>query len=164
MELKKIIIIILTIISIIFLAVLDYLDITQFFDYSIHLDSTIANIITFMSILIGFISSIYVMIHQSQDSLVLKLLKENSLLSSFNYSFRSLMYVGFIDIISFISLNFFADSFKILKIILYITIPITIYFFLSAANFIITICKMVSAEEQLRRLDDKITKDDIIRR
>lgn len=163
MEINKSIIKIVTILSFIFVFIMDYINITQFINYGAHIDNTISNIITFISILIGFISTIYVMMQQFQDSYVLKLLRDRELSDMFNNSFRSLMYVGFIDVIILIFMNFFADNITIFKIISYFSCPLTTYFLLSSNNLITTICKMITSEEKLKKLDKKIEKDDIIK-
>ena len=54
--------IILPIISLLVIGILDYFDITQYIDCLSHVDEAISNTVTFISILIGFISCIYVMI------------------------------------------------------------------------------------------------------
>lgn len=163
MEINKKLIKIITAVSLILVFIMDFINITQFINYSAHIDNTIANIITFISILIGFISTIYVMMQQSQDSYVLRLLREKNLSDTFNNSFRALMYVGFIDVIILILMNFFADSITIFKIIAYFACPLTTYFLLSSNNLITTICKMISSEEKLKKLDKKVEKSDIIK-
>ncbi len=72
MEINKVLIGIITIISFIIVIFLDIINISQYFDYTANIDNTISNVITFVSILIGFISTIYVMIQQSENSYVLK--------------------------------------------------------------------------------------------
>ena len=115
MELNKQILKFITTLSFLFVLVMDYINITQYVKYVSHIDNTISNIITFISILIGFISAIYVMILQTQDSYVLKLLNDSDLINIFNKSFKSLMIIGFIDIILLILINFLADNIKIIK-------------------------------------------------
>lgn len=161
MEINKKVIFVITSLSIILLIVMDLINITKFIDYTSNIDSTISNIITFISILIGFVSTIYVMIQQAKDSYVLNLLRKNELLELFNNSFRSLMYTGFFTVISLIFMNFFARNITIFKIISYFSCPLTTYFLLSTNNFIVTICKMISAEEKLKKSDRKIEKEDL---
>lgn len=161
MEITKKIIVPVTILSFAFVIFMDYINITQYVNYNSHIDSVIANIITFISILIGFISAIYVMVLQSQNSYVLELIRKQNLIDSFNKSFKTLMYVGFITVIILITMNIFADNIIILKPITYIACPLTTYFIFSSNTIIITICKMISAEEQLKKLDRKIEKKDI---
>lgn len=161
MEINKKILIFITILSFLFVLVMDFINVTQYINYSSHIDNTISNIITFISILIGFISAIYVMILQTQDSYVLKLLKHLNLTNTFNYSFKSLMYIGFVDVILLILLNFLADIITFVKLITYIAFPLTIYFLLSSYNIITTICKMISSEDKLKKLDLKIEEKDI---
>lgn len=161
MELNKQILKFITTLSFLFVLVMDYINITQYVKYVSHIDNTISNIITFISILIGFISAIYVMILQTQDSYVLKLLNDSDLINIFNKSFKSLMIIGFIDIILLILINFLADNIKIIKWIIYLTFPLTIYFLLSSYNIITTICKMISSEKKLKKLDLKVDEKDI---
>lgn len=163
MEINKNIIKIITISSLIAVFLMDYINVTQYINYSSHIDNTISNVITFISILIGFISTIYVMMQQSQDSYVLKLLRDKNLSDTFNNSFRILMYVGFIDVIILIFMNFFAENITIFKLISYFSCPLTTYFLLSSNNLITTICKMIASEEKLKKLDKKIEKEDIIK-
>lgn len=163
MEINKNIIKIITILSLIAVFLMDYINVTQYINYSSHIDNTISNVITFISILIGFISTIYVMMQQSQDSYVLKLLRDKNLSDTFNNSFRILMYVGFIDVIILIFMNFFAENITIFKLISYFSCPLTTYFLLSSNNLITTICKMIASEEKLKKLDKKIEKEDIIK-
>lgn len=163
MEINKNIIRIITVLSFLFIFLMDIINVTNFINYSSHVDNTVSNIITFISILIGFISTIYVMMQQSQDSYVLKLLRDKNLSDTFNNSFRMLMYVGFIDVIILIFMNFLADNITAFKIISYISCPLTTYFLLSSNNLITTICKMIASEEKLKKLDKKVEKDDIIK-
>ena len=161
MELSKKIVTVLIVLSFLFVLVMDCINITQFINYRVHIDNTITNVITFISILIGFISAIFVMIQQTQNSYVLELLRKLGLLEIFNQSFKTLMYIGFINVITLILMNFLADNLKFFKIITYFACPLTTYFLLSSYNIITTICKMISSEEILRKLDRKIEKDDI---
>ena len=163
MEIHKRLIIIITILSLIFVIFMDYINVTQYINYYSHIDNTISNVITFISILIGFISAIYVMMLQTQNSYVLKLLRDKNLSDTFNKSFRILMYVGFSDVIILIFMNFFADSITIFKIISYSSCPLTTYFLLSSNNLITTICKMIASEEKIKKLDKKVETDDIIK-
>lgn len=162
MKIMKNISIIFSVFSIIFILLIDYFDISQFIDYSIHLDSTISNTITFISILLGFISSIYVMIQQTQESYVLNLLRKHNLMRKFNESFKTLMYLGFINVFILIFMNLVASNHLLFKITLYIALPTTIYFLISSADIIITICKMILAEEELKSRN-KILEDSDIR-
>ena len=151
MEIKNVWIFLITILSFVFLIFLDFIDITNMFNYSAHIDNTISNLITFISILIGFISTIYVMIQQSQEeSYVYKLLSKNNLIIKFNYSFKNFIFFGILDVLLLILLNFFADSFLIFKYIAYITLPLTTYFILISNNLLFTICKMIISEEKLK--------------
>ena len=106
-EINKNIIKVTTILSFLFICLMDIINITRFVNYSVHIDNIISIIITFISILIGFISTIYVMMQQSQDSYVIKLLRKENILDTFNSSFKSLMYIDFIDIIVLMFINFF---------------------------------------------------------
>ena len=101
------------------------------------------------------------MILQAQESYIMKLLKDLNLTNIFNHSFKSLMYIGFIDVIVLIIMNFLANNITIFKFIIYIAFPLTTYFLLSSYNMITTICKMISSEEKLKKLDLKIEKKDI---
>lgn len=161
MEINKKMLIFITILSFLFVGVMDFINVTQYINYSSHIDNTISNIITFISILIGFISAIYVMILQTQDSYVLKLLKHLNLTNTFNDSFKSLMYIGFVDVILLILINFLVDIITLVKLIAYLAFPLTIYFLLSSYNIITTICKMISSEDKLKKLDLKIEEEDI---
>lgn len=161
MEIKKSFITIITILSFILLVILDFLNITQYIDYTQNIDNTISNAITFVSILIGFISTIYVMIQQNQDSYVFKLLEKNKLINTFNNSFKFFVYLGFIDAIILIILNFFANTFIIFKYVFYIAFPISIYFILVSNNLVTTICKMIIAENKLKDKDKKLTEKDL---
>ena len=162
MEINKKIMILITIMTFVLVALMDLINITKYVSYSEHLDSTIANTITFISILIGFISSIYVMLQQDQNTCVMKLLRSLNLLKVFNNSFKVLVYIGFFDVIILILMNLVASNSTIFKIIVYFAIPVTVYFLLSSMNIIITICKMISAEEKLKQRNNRIEKDDII--
>lgn len=161
MEINKKILNLITILSFLFVIVMDFINISQYIDYNSHIDNTISNTITFISILIGFISAIYVMILQAQESYIMKLLKDLNLTNMFNHSFKSLMYIGFIDVIVLIIMNFLANNITIFKFIIYIAFPLTTCFLLSSYNIITTICKMISSEEKLKKLDLKIEKKDI---
>lgn len=156
MEINKKIIIILVALSILLVFMIDIIDITKYFKYDKHIDSTISNTITFISILIGFISAIYVMVQQNQDSHVLNLLRSNDLLNIFNNSFKILMYTGFLDVFVLIFMNLVVSNIAIFKTLSYIVAPVTTYFLLSSINIITTICKMISAEEILKNMDDKV--------
>ena len=117
MEINKKVIVIITVLSFIFIVLMDYVNITQYVDCNDHIDSVIANTITFISILIGFISSIYVMLQQNQKSYVMELLRRYDLLRHFNKSFKILMYVGFFDVFILIFMNLVASSRFIFKIV-----------------------------------------------
>lgn len=152
MELKKGWIITITLGSFIFLIVLDFINITEYFNYSSNVESTISNIITFISILIGFISTIYIMIQQSQNSsYIYSLLRKKNLIIVFNNSFKAFTFIGFIDVAFLIFLNYFSNVFTLFKYTLYIVFPLTVYFILLSNNLISTIIKMVIAEEQLKQ-------------
>ena len=161
MEIKKSLINIITILSFILLIVLDFFNVSQYINYIENIDSTISNSITFASILIGFISTVYIMIQQSQDSYVFKLLEKNNLLDKFNYSFKHFILLGFIDVIILIILNFFASTFMVFKYIFYIAFPLSIYFLLTSNNLILTICKIIIAENKLKKADKKITEKNL---
>ena len=113
-----------------------------------------------IKILIGFIATIYVMIQQSQESYVFKLLEKNNLIDTFNISFRNFIYIGFLDVAILIILNFFIDVFIVFKYTFYIAFPLSIYFLLISNNLVITICKMIIAENKLKKRDKKITEKD----
>lgn len=162
MEINKKIVFLISILSFFIVMFVDYINITRFIDYNAHLDSIISNTITFISILIGFISSIYVMMQQVQKSYVLELLRKYDLLKDFNKSFKVLIYTGFFDVLVLIFMNFAASNIMVFKIIVYIAAPITTFFLLSSFNIIITICKMISAEEELKMRDRKIDDEDIV--
>ena len=144
MEINKVLIGIITIISLIIVIFLDIINISQYFDYTANIDNTISNVITFVSILIGFISTIYVMIQQSENSYVLKLLKEFKVINIFNNSFKLLIYIGFLDVIVLIALN-----------------PLNVYFLLLSNNIITTICKIIISEEKLKNKNKKIEENDL---
>ena len=161
MEIKNTFITIITILSFILLVVLDFFNISQYIDYTQNIDNTISNAITFVSILIGFISTIYVMIQQNQESYVFKLLEKNKLINTFNNSFKFFVYLGFIDVIILIILNFFANTFIIFKYVFYIAFPISIYFILVSNNLVTTICKMIISENKIKDNDKKLTEKDL---
>ena len=161
MEINKILIRIITIISFVIVIFFDIINISKYIDYTSNIDSTISNTITFVSILIGFISTIYVMIQQSENSYVLKLLKESKVINVFNNSFKLLMYIGFIDVMVLIALNFFSSNITIFKYILYMAFPLNIYFLLLSNNIITTICKIIISEEKLKNKNKKIEKNDL---
>ena len=161
MEINKYLIWIITILSFVCLIVLDTLNISQYIDYTKQLESTISNTITFISILIGFISTIYVMIQQSQDSYVFKLLQKYKLTYIFNKSFKSFIYIGFLNVIILIVLNFFCNNRAISKFTIYIVVPLSIYFLLISNNLITTICKIIISEDELKNKDKKIEEKDI---
>lgn len=163
MEIDKKIILLLVILSILLVFVFDSINVTNYIDFDNHIDSTISNTITFISILIGFISSIYVMVQQNVESYVLKLLSKKNLLGVFNRSFRFLMYVGFFNVLVLICMNIVASNIMVFKILAYLVFPLTTYFLLSSINIIVTICKMISSEEYLKKLNEnKVKKDEII--
>lgn len=161
MEINKLSIRIITIISFIIVIFLDIINISQYIDYITNIDSTISNIITFISILIGFISTIYVMIQQNENSYVLRLLKEFKVINIFNNSFKLLIYIGFLDVIVLIALNFFSSNITIFKYIFYIAFPLNIYFLLLSNNIITTICKIIISEEKLKNKNKKIEENDL---
>lgn len=161
MEINKVLIRIITIISFIIVIFLDIINISQYIDYTTNIDSTIANVITFVSILIGFISTIYIMIQQSENSYVLKLLKDFKVINIFNNSFKLLIYIGFFDVIVLIALNFFSSNITIFKYIFYIAFPLNIYFLLLSNNIITTICKIIISEEKLKNKNKKIEENDL---
>ncbi len=161
MEINKLSIRIITIISFIIVIFLDIINISQYIDYTTNIDSTISNIITFISILIGFISTIYVMIQQNENSYVLRLLKEFKVINIFNNSFKLLIYIGFLDVIVLIALNFFSSNITIFKYIFYIAFPLNIYFLLLSNNIITTICKIIISEEKLKNKNKKIEENDL---
>lgn len=161
MELNKVLIRIITVLSFIAVILLDFIDISQYIDYTANIDSTIANVITFVSILIGFISTIYVMIQQSENSYVLKLLKQFKVINIFNNSFKLLIYVGFLDVIVLIALNFFSYNITLFKYIFYIAFPLNIYFLLLSNNVITTICKIIISEEKLKSKNKELDENDV---
>jgi hypothetical protein len=161
MEINKVLIGIITIISFIIVIFLDIINISQYFDYTANIDNTISNVITFVSILIGFISTIYVMIQQSENSYVLKLLKEFKVTNIFNNSFKLLIYIGFLDVIVLIALNFFCSNITVFKYIFYVAFPLNVYFLLLSNNIITTICKIIISEEKLKNKNKKIEENDL---
>ncbi len=161
MEINKVLIGIITIISFIVIIFLDIINISQYFDYTANIDNTISNVITFVSILIGFISTIYVMIQQSENSYVLKLLKEFKVINIFNNSFKLLIYIGFLDVIVLIALNFFCSNITVFKYIFYVAFPLNVYFLLLSNNIITTICKIIISEEKLKNKNKKIEENDL---
>lgn len=161
MEINKVLIGIITIISFIIVIFLDIINISQYFDYTANIDNTISNVITFVSILIGFISTIYVMIQQSENSYVLKLLKEFKVINIFNNSFKLLIYIGFLDVIVLIALNFFCSNITVFKYIFYVAFPLNVYFLLFSNNIITTICKIIISEEKLKNKNKKIEENDL---
>ncbi len=161
MEINKVLIGIITIISFIIVIFLDIINISQYFDYTANIDNTISNVITFVSILIGFISTIYVMIQQSENSYVLKLLKEFKVINIFNNSFKLLIYIGFLDVIVLIALNFFCSNITVFKYIFYVAFPLNVYFLLLSNNIITTICKIIISEEKLKNKNKKIEENDL---
>ncbi len=161
MEINNVLIRIITFISFIVVIFLDAINISQYVNYITNIDSTIADVITFVSILIGFISTIFVMIQQSENSYVLKLLKEFNVINVFNKSFKLLIYIGFLDVIILIALNFFCSNITIFKCIFYVAFPLNIYFLLLSNNIITTICKIIMSEEKLRNKNKKIEEADL---
>lgn len=162
MELNKISISFITALSIIVLIILDIINITSTFEYKNNINDTISNMITFISILIGFISTIYIMLQSMQNGYVFTLLRKNNLVTSFNNSFMKITYIGFINVILLITLTLFSDSFPIFKILSYFTIPTTVYFLLVSNNIIATIVKIIISEEILKNKDeDKVTSKDL---
>lgn len=161
MEINKVLIGIITIISFIIVIFLDIINISQYFDYTANIDNTISNVITFVSILIGFISTIYVMIQQSENSYVLKLLKEFKVINIFNNSFKFLIYIGFLDVIVLIALNFFCSNITVFKYIFYVAFPLNVYFLLLSNNIITTICKIIISEEKFKNKNKKIEENDL---
>lgn len=161
MEINKVLIGIITIISFIIVIFLDIINISQYFDYTANIDNTISNVITFVSILIGFISTIYVMIQQSENSYVLKLLKEFKVINIFNNSFKLLIYIGFLDVIVLIALNFFCSNITVFKYIFYVAFHLNVYFLLLSNNIITTICKIIISEEKLKNKNKKIEENDL---
>ncbi len=161
MEINKVLIGIITIISFIIVIFLDIINISQYFDYTANIDNTISNVITFVSILIGFISTIYVMIQQSENSYVLKLLKEFKVINIFNNSFKLLIYIGFLDVIVLIALNFFCSNITVFKYIFYVAFPLNVYFLLLSNNIITTICKIIISEEKFKNKNKKIEENDL---
>ena len=161
MEINKVLIGIITIISFIIVIFLDIINISQYFDYTANIDNTISNVITFVSILIGFISTIYVMIQQSENSYVLKLLKEFKVTNIFNNSFKLLIYIGFLDVIVLIALNFFCSNITVFKYIFYVAFPLNVYSLLLSNNIITTICKIIISEEKLKNKNKKIEENDL---
>ena len=161
MEINKVSIGIITIISFIIVIFLDIINISQYFDYTANIDNTISNVIAFVSILIGFISTIYVMIQQSENSYVLKLLKEFKVINIFNNSFKLLIYIGFLDVIVLIALNFFCSNITVFKYIFYVAFPLNVYFLLLSNNIITTICKIIISEEKLKNKNKKIEENDL---
>lgn len=161
MEINKVLIGIITIISFIIVIFLDIINISQYFDYTANIDNTISNVIAFVSILIGFISTIYVMIQQSENSYVLKLLKEFKVINIFNNSFKLLIYIGFLDVIVLIALNFFCSNITVFKYIFYVAFPLNVYFLLLSNNIITTICKIIISEEKLKNKNKKIEENDL---
>ena len=153
--------IILPIISLLVIGILDYFDITQYIDCLSHVDEAISNTVTFISILIGFISCIYVMILQKSNSHILNLLRRKNLINFFNISFRNLMYIGFINTFILILMNLVEANFTIFKTIVYIAVPLSTYFFISSANIIIIICNMILAEESYESRVKVINENDI---
>ena len=101
------------------------------------------------------------MIQQSENSYVLKLLKESKVINVFNNSFKLLMYIGFIDVMVLIALNFFSSNITIFKYIFYMAFPLNIYFLLLSNNIITTICKIIISEEKLKNKNKKIEKNDL---
>lgn len=161
MEINKVLIGFITIISFIMVIFLDIINISQYFDYTANIDNTVSNVITFVSILIGFISTIYVMIQQSENSYVIKLLKEFKVINIFNNSFKRLIYIGFLDVIVLIALNFFCSNITVFKHIFYVAFPLNVYFLLLSNNIITTICKIIISEEKLKNKKKKIEKNDL---
>ena len=153
--------IILLIVTFIFILIMDCINITQYFDYAEHIDSAISNTITFISILIGFISSTYIMIQQNQNSCVLKLIRDNGLIITFNKSFKILMYIGFINVFLLILTNFIASNIYILKVMAYIVVPLSVDFLAYSADYIIIICKMIIKEEYLKLQVKELKEEDV---
>ena len=101
------------------------------------------------------------MIQQSENSYVLKLLKEFKVINIFNNSFKRLIYIGFLDVIVLIALNFFCSNITIFKYIFYVAFPLNVYFLLLSNNIITTICKIIISEEKLKNKNKKIEENDL---
>lgn len=153
--------VIIVLLILVFIGLMDYIDISDYIDCTSHLDSTIANSITFISILIGFISSIYIMLQQNNESFILGLLRKKGLLKDFNNLFKTSMYVGFISVFILILMNFVASNFLILKVIAYIGMPLTAIFYISSIDIITTICKIILSEEKLKGKKIIVKEEDI---
>lgn len=161
MIMNKRITVIIVLVVIVIIVLMDYIDISYYIDCTSHLDSTIANSITFISILIGFISSIYIMLQQNKDSFILELLRKKGLLQEFNYLFKNSMYVGFMSVFILTLMNFVASNFLIFKVIAYIGMPLTTIFYISSIDIIITICKIILSEEELKEKKKIVKEEDI---
>lgn len=154
MELNRKIINLSTIISVIILIVLDVLNFIRNLVQIENFHNIISNTITFVSILLGFISAIYVMILSDSYLHVKKLLRDNDLWTTFNKSFRELVYCGFISTILLIISEICIGNLLIFRWLLYITVPLLMRFLLLSNNTITTISKMIIAEEKLKQREE----------
>ena len=161
MEIKKIYIFLASLFTFIMVLVLDLFDFSTYVDITKALDSTISNLINFAAILIGFISTIYVMIQQTPDSHVLRLLKNNELDDVFNLTFKNYVYIGFIDVIALIILNFSITIFIVFKTLCYIILPLSVYFILMSNNLVVTVCKIVISENKLKNKKNELNEKDL---
>lgn len=154
MEINKKIINTLTISSIIILIIIDINNFGFNFISMENMSNIIANSITFISILLGFISATYVMIQSDSYTHVKNLLRKNNVYEIFNKSFKDLVYYGFVSVILLIILEMFINKIILFKAFIYIIIPLLLRFILISNNMIIIISKMIIAEEKLKKREE----------
>jgi hypothetical protein len=144
--------------------VLDFIDVTKYFCKEFEIDSIISNIITFESIIIGFISTIYVMIQSFPNSNIKKLLLEFDRLGDFNKCFEKVFIAGVLNIILLIGLQFILlfNNFGS-KIYTVIVILITSILLLSANNLIAIMMSIINYEEiKEKEINNKMQDSDLL--
>ena len=162
MELKKWIINLLTFVTIVVVIVLDVFNVSNYIHFQKNISSILTNLITFLSILLGFVATIYTMIQSDTDSYILNLLRKEKIINIFNKRFKHLILIGFISIILLIIADICSSSFNLLKWIIYISVPVLTRFILLAYNNITVVAKMVIANEELKaRAENELKPEDI---
>lgn len=147
-------------IAILLLLISDLIDITQYFYADFDTNSIISNFITFESIIIGFISTIYVMIQSLPNSNVKNLLLENNRLADFNRYFEAIFGVGILNILLLIGLQFIILLNNIIsKIYLNVSIVFTILFVLLTNNIIAIMLLMIKYESESEKKQNNKMKD-----
>jgi hypothetical protein len=162
MELDKIYLVLITTLSMIVLVILDIIDITRYIYIEVDVSSIISNIISFFSIIIGSVSTIYVMIQSIPSSKVLELFRKENVIDVFNSRFKSFIYIGLFSVILLILFQCVENIIYvyIYKSIMYITFFISICFILITNNFLGLIINMIISEEKIiSNQKDEIKED-----